>query len=492
MRGVSRYLLLPAYSFRLLRAGGCDMRCDDFARRFPRDPLDNPPAPSVYINCPPLLRSPSIHIPRDLAMPGIFLGWEADHCAQFGFSAEQPSDQSGRPIDFDGDEPVCVIAPTGAGKGVGAVIPNLLLHDGPLIVLDVKGELSAVCARRRRELGYEVAVLDPFMVTDFPGARLNPFDILNLPGSLLESDAEMLASQMGDGRVSQKDPFWTDQASNLVAGLIGVAHAIHAEKECSPKAVVGYLFDDDVVYQLAVILDTIGKRISPFAYRAIAGFLQAAEHNTRPSILSTAQTYVQALGSEAVLACLTQSTIRLEDVVAGKPLDVFVVIPPDKLKSHAALTRLWVGCLLTAVMRRRERPEKRTLMVLDEAAQLGTFDPLLTACTLLRGYGLQLMTVWQDVAQIKSRYPLDFSTILNNSGAILAFGQGHYHASKEAAEVLGIPLGELNRLPRDRAVLSVRGEGPTIVRRANYLTDPMFDGLYDTNPYHKGREGKGK
>ena len=100
----------------------------------------------------------------------------------------------------------------------------------------------------------------------------------------------------------------------------------------------------------------------------------------------------------------------------GALLDIFLTIPPDKLASHAGLLRLIVGTLLVTIMRRQEIPEQRTLMLVDEAAQLGReLGPSPTASTLTRGYGLQLVTAWQDVAQIKGRYKTDWPMILNNS-----------------------------------------------------------------------------
>ncbi|RCX07126.1 type IV secretory system conjugative DNA transfer family protein, partial [Extensimonas vulgaris] len=50
---------------------------------------------------------------------------------------------------------VVTVAPTGSGKGIGAVIPNLLDYPGSALVLDVKGENAAVTARARRELGHK-------------------------------------------------------------------------------------------------------------------------------------------------------------------------------------------------------------------------------------------------------------------------------------------------------------------------------------------------
>lgn len=66
-----------------------------------------------------------------------------------------------------------VIAPTGRGKGVGFVIPNLLTFKGSTVVLDVKGENFEKTARRRQEMGDDVIRFSP---TDFAANshRYNP------------------------------------------------------------------------------------------------------------------------------------------------------------------------------------------------------------------------------------------------------------------------------------------------------------------------------
>ena len=172
----------------------------------------------------------------------------------------------------------------------------------------------------------------------------------------------------------------------------------------------------------------------------------------------------------------------------GAPLDIFIVIPPDKVISHAGLLRVLIGTLLTAIMRRSEVPDLRTLMIIDEAAQLGQeFAPLLTATTLMRGYGLRLVTAWQDLSQVKSRYKLDWQTILNNAGAIMAFGFGHYPGARDTAEFLGQDPAELLRLKPDEAILAVRDEGTRKITRLNYLKDEMFAGMADPNPYFRKR-----
>ena len=63
-------------------------------------------------------------------------------------------------VTYEGDAPAITFAPTGAGKGRGALIPNALLHDGPLLAIDIKGELAACCDRHRQRLGQRVVVLN--------------------------------------------------------------------------------------------------------------------------------------------------------------------------------------------------------------------------------------------------------------------------------------------------------------------------------------------
>ena len=100
-------------------------------------------------------------------MAGIQLGYERPRERDFGFPGGHAPAREDAPILFDVEGPICVIAPTGAGKGRDFLIPTILKYDGPLIVTDLKGELASVCRRRRREMGYEVAVLDPFNITEF-------------------------------------------------------------------------------------------------------------------------------------------------------------------------------------------------------------------------------------------------------------------------------------------------------------------------------------
>jgi len=169
-------------------------------------------------------------------------------------------------------------------------------------------------------------------------------------------------------------------------------------------------------------------------------------------------------------------------VYDGRQLSIYIVIPPDKLDSHRALLRLWVGTLLTTITRRTSLPRQRTLFLLDECAQLGTLPILRQAITLLRGSGLQTWSFWQDFSQLRSLYPTDWQTILNNSGVIQIFGVSNHGMARECSEMTGQSPEVFDGLAREDAVVVRHGQGSIVCRRPDYLKDEAFAGMFDANP----------
>ncbi len=63
------------------------------------------------------------------------------------------SAKSGKLLRYDGAAHLLTMAPTRSGKGVGTIIPNLLLLDRSIICVDPKGENARVTARARATRG---------------------------------------------------------------------------------------------------------------------------------------------------------------------------------------------------------------------------------------------------------------------------------------------------------------------------------------------------
>lgn len=420
----------------------------------------------------------------------LFLGWDGtSHRPTMGFRPSVGADDARTPLMYSGDGHLLTVAPTGAGKGVGAIIPALLTYPGSVIVTDIKGENYQVTARHRREMGHQVVVLDPFGLVTSKADKLNPFDLFGVPGSDLESDAEMLAAQLAVGHEFSTDRYWEDTGRGLVSGLIAdVATSSVPEKRnlCTLREL---LYNDDLDYTLAVALDTRKKSMSPLARDEFVAYLAAPADKTRPCIRTTATTFVKCLGSTAVSRSLERSTFELNDLLHNKPMTVYLVLPPEKLHSHRALLRLWVVTLLTTVMRRTRLPKLRTLFLLDEAAQLGSLDLLPQAVSLLRGYGLQLWTFWQDLSQMMKLYPNNWESLVNNAAVLQAFGVPG-HASRHSWRIiLGDHDAQLaSELHNEEMLVAITGKPTARHTRANYLTDKAFTGRFDANQRFLGLE----
>jgi type IV secretion system protein VirD4 len=394
-------------------------------------------------------------------------------------------------VTYDGDAPLLSCAPTGKGKGRGVLIPNLLHYPGPVIAMDIKGELFQVTGRRRREMGQHVVVFDPFHLVTKQSDSLNFLDLLTLPRSDFESDSEALSSLLGVGNEYKTDPYWNTMANGLIAGLI--AHiATYPPQERHLGQLRAWLHHQDLEMAIATMLDKDQVR-SRMARDLFIAYLSAPPEQTRPCIKAMACSYVSALGSEQVLQTMRSSSFRLQDVYDGKPLTIYIVIPPEKLESHKALLRLYVGTLLTAVVRRTTMPRQRTLFLIDEAAQLGTLPILRQAITLLRGSGLVAWTCFQDLGQLRQCYPNDWQTIVNNSGVLQVFGITNHHMAKEWGELLGVSPQELGQLAREDVAVLRQGDGSVVCRRPDYLKDGVFAGQFDANPRFalQGQVGRG-
>jgi type IV secretion system protein VirD4 len=417
----------------------------------------------------------------------LLLGWKGGENRKeaVGFSAPRAAEAEApageEPIFYGEDRHLLTIAPTGAGKGRGVIIPNLLRFEGSVIVIDPKGETWHVTARRRREMGQQVLLLDPFQAVGKRTDSLNPFDLFDRPGALLDADAEMLASLLAGDAGFHKEPFWDNWGRSLMAGVIAAVAETAPSHERHFGRVRELLMSDDAVFNLHTLLESYDD-INRLSKQNISSFLPITEQ-TRSGILSTAQSYLKVVNSDSALRSLSRSTIDLDAVREGAPMTIYIVIPPDKLESHGALLRLWVGALMLTVMGRRRRPKRSTLFLLDECAQLGEFGPLRQSMTLLRGYGLQVWPFFQDLSQLQRLYPKDWRTIFNNAGVFQLFGVANHLMARESSDLIGdVDADTLRNMKPSQQIVAISGEKAQPARLPDYLNDTAFRNKWDPNP----------
>lgn len=429
-----------------------------------------------------------LKLPEQLDSAGILVGWsmEHDHARQpigftFGDPDKNPEHGFVDPILMDSEGHLITIAPTGAGKGIGCIIPALLRHEGPAIVIDPKGENAMVTARHRRSMGQEIIVLDPMGVTNLEAGSFNPLDLVNVADANGVDVATALVSALLPGSFEgNRNRYWVNRGQQLLLAVL--LHVATDRKE----PLKNLLEAREVVNRMAGDPASMGATFKKSRHpevRMIEGNLQIAAAETLGGIVSFAQEGVDFLRGPQVAKAVRSTSFEIDAITRGDPVTIYIVLPPHMLESHGRLLRLWIASLMMLITRRRARPDRPTLFVLDEAAQLGTLGELRQAITLLRGYGLQTWSFWQDVSQLKLLYPADWQTMLNNCSVIQTFGPNNLNAARDMAELTGFVSPEaLLELERSEMLLQIAGDEVVVAKRPNYLTDPIFAGLFDQNP----------
>jgi type IV secretory pathway TraG/TraD family ATPase VirD4 len=418
---------------------------------------------------------------------------------------------------FRQDGHILTCAPTGAGKGVGGVIPNLLDYPGSAFVLDFKGENYAVTARARRELGQHVILVDPFGITGNTGHALNWLDTLDPDSPDVVSRAAGLADMLVAVEGNDADSHWTDTARELLRGLLVYVATLPADRRTMAelRRIVTASAED-----LAATLDDMtadpeaGQRIPA---RAAAAHLNRPERE-RGSVLSTVVRHTAWLDDPRLCAALARSDFNLADL-KRQPMTVYLAIPPDRLRACLGFVRGFIGLALDGITAAQGKPLHRVAFFLDEFGQLGRMDRLADSVTLLRGYGAQLWLFVQDLSQLKAVYPrwqsflantsqqffgtADFDTARYLSGALGqqtiryetqnvsqssgTWGKPGSSSSGTGEHLQGRSLltpDEVMRLGPTRPIVLVSGEPPYLLHRVSYLSDPAYAGRFDANPLH--------
>jgi len=423
-------------------------------------------------------------------------------------------------LRFGGDGHLLTVAPTRSGKGVSAVIPNLLDHPGSVLVTDPKGENYAVTAGWRRKMGQAVHAFDPFGGMGGK-ATYNPLDLIDATSPEAVDDARMLADMLVLPGVREGDQaFWNEEARGLLTALI-----LHVAASAPPEhrtltrvrtllSLAPEPFADLLKHMQA------SEAAEGLVARGAARLLQKAEKE-RSGVLSTAQSHTHFLDSPRMAEVLGRSTVNLS-TLKREAASVYLILPTERMDGYARWLRLMIACALLAMTRTRGQPAARVLFLLDEFAHLGRMAPVQQGIGLAGGFGVTFWLIVQDLSQLRSAYGESWSTFVANGDVLQAFGihdwdtaeylsrmtgdativveseseslgesQGpHGHGARGASRTrsergrrLLLP-DEVLRLPREVELLFVKGEAPLLVHRLNYLRDREFRGRANPNPLY--------
>lgn len=358
------------------------------------------------------------------------------------------------------------IAGSRAGKGTSAIIPNLLLYPGSVLVIDPKGENATMTAERRGQgrniadggLGQNVFVVDPFGVADVDDeyrAGFNPLADLDPKEDTFIDECDAIADALVVTEPGKENDHFASAARLILRGYIAWVAAHPDIQDKSLNEVRRLLFlpsmppeddasidipdvNDQLSYEQLLALMLMDPSFAHGIPHEAAASLASLGDRELGSVLSTIRNNIGFISSPPMARTLAGGT-RAPDLKAWKngSSSVYLCLPAGRLHRHFRFFRLFINRLMNALESNRDVPEVPAIMILDEMHVLGHMKSLETAAGLVAGFGVRIWSIWQDLAQLKHLYQARWETFLGNASIFQIFGLNDLTTLKYVSDRLG-------------------------------------------------------
>ncbi|HSK37428.1 MAG TPA: type IV secretory system conjugative DNA transfer family protein [Actinomycetota bacterium] len=363
---------------------------------------------------------------------------------------------NGRLVAAQPLQAVIALGPTQSQKSSGLTIPAILEWDGPVLAACVKPDLVRTTIGRRWQKG-EVFLYDPAGATGMEANTWSPLPRCETwEGAYRMALSLVNASRMGS-RADREVEAIPGATTNLLASML-LAAAISGR---SMSDVLRWGQRQD----RAEITAAVNVASEPAALDAFESIWSLPEQRR-------SQVYSQVLG---VIAAYTDPTVReaspgtrftAEKLLDGLANTAYVSLPAHEQRRLGPLSVALVQDVIELAFERsrnRGAPiDPALLVVLDDAASSAALPQLDQYAATAGGYGVQLVTTFRHLSQMRARYDDRAEAVLSNHLAkVILSGVTDAETLAHLSHLLGDET--IRQLATPAALAKAakdRGEGP--------------------------------
>ena len=322
----------------------------------------------------------------------------------------------GRHIGLDSDSMMLTVAAMGGGKSLYAAWNTLLSWQGGAFVLDPKGEHAQRTKEQRTTKLKRTHVIDPWgevkhLYDGEIGATFNPLEEIDIDSPNAKDDifqiVESCIMQEADENANSKH--FRENAQKIMTGVIAHVLSEYPKENHNLPSVYDIILtgapdgaaSDPKEFDLLVdrmgVNDAMGR-----APMDAAKVLKEAGENERGGFVTTLATGLSWVNTPVLRPILMKSSFRMRDIKQNKD-SVYLVIPFEHMKNHSRFLRTVVSLGLMSCREHADHDYK-TLFLLDEFPQLGTFKPIKEGLVTLRSRDVKIWMHLQNLGQLKERY----------------------------------------------------------------------------------------
>lgn len=306
---------------------------------------------------------------------------------------------------------VIVLGPTQSMKTTGFAIPSILEWDGPVLATSVKTDLLRDTMGSRLLRG-KVWVYDPTSSTEYTTSRWSPLGTCHDWRGAQRTATWLAGSARTNGSGLSDSDFWYT-ASATVLGPHLFAAAVSGRTMADVVCWINTQEEEEV----RRALEAAGV---PEAIDAATASWQR-ESRLKSSVYATVETVLNAYADPVVADSARGCDISPEALLDGSARTLYVVSPSHEQRRLRPLFETLLQTIINYAFELSSRTgsplDPPLLVVLDEAANIAPLRDLDTLASTAASHGIQIVSVFQDLSQVSTRYGERAQTVVNNHRA---------------------------------------------------------------------------
>ncbi|RVK58269.1 type IV secretory system conjugative DNA transfer family protein [Sinorhizobium meliloti] len=396
-----------------------------------------------------------------------------------------------------------IIGPTRSGKGAGYVIPNALMHEGSMIVTDLKGEVFKATAGYRRQNGSQVFLFAPGSEKT---NSYNPLDFIRPERGNRTTDIQNIASILVPENTESENSVWQATAQQVLAGVISYITESPFYKDRRNLAEVNSFFNSGV--DLQALMKYIKEKepyLSKFTVESFNSYIALSERAAASALLDI-QKAMRPFKNERIIAATNVTDMDLR-AMKRRPISIYLAPNITDITLLRPLLTLFVQQVMDILTLEHDPNSLPVYFLLDEFRQLKRMDEIMTKLPYVAGYNIKLAFIIQDLKNLDEIYgETSRHSLLGNCGYQLVLGANdqataeyasralgkrtiRYQSESRTIELMGLPRRtkveqirerdlmmpqEVRQMPENKMILLIEGHRPIFGEKLRFFQTQPF------------------
>lgn len=408
-----------------------------------------------------------------------------------------------RILRVDDDRHHLIIGPTRSGKGASYVVPNALLHEGSMIVTDLKGEIFRSTAGYRKSKGSQVFLFAPGSERTH---RYNPLDFIRSDRGDRTTDIQNIAAILVPEVAESENSIWQATAQQVIAGAISyVNESVHYKGHQTLGEVTSFFNSDANLQAMMTLIKEREPYLSRFTMESFNAYIALSERAAASALLDI-QKALRPFRNERVVAATSVTDMDLR-VLKRRPISIYLAPNVTDITLLRPLLALFVQQTLDTLMLEHAERSVPVYFLLDEFRQLKKMSEITTKLPYVAGYNVKMAFVIQDLKNLDEIYgETSRHSLMGNCGYQLVFGANdqvtaeavskglgkrtvRYKTESRTIELMGLHRRtkveqlrerdlmmpqEVRQMPGDKMVILAEGQGPIFADKLRFFRTAPF------------------